>query len=894
MTAATASPPGPPDQSTANVAQKRKLSQADLEPETNGIASKSPTEHESDTPEPALATPELNSLLADILIVLQRHDPKPSILDYTLPEHETSQEPSSKRIRLSDESNTATISAKVSGQHYTSLKALGRDVDTVCDVVLKPIREKQSALVNAPYGRQPQLPADDTKYWASVLAFQKVLGGLIYAAKDSSASNTNGANLKGLTNGIKTETTDVTELPASNQVLTIYAGAQAPRQLFSSFQKPLHVNGEEISESNELDSSVNVTLPLREAALPGFLTVSNIADFSKAAQGSASNKNRKFGERFIPPRQLPTLQVPKPNNRLLTKGNNVSWIPHRDLAKPSSQHRPTYNWASMKQLSGKWLSYNGLDSSKDPNSPEAKRRQRERALSTGASFVPQTEETRLAEEEAKEDALFRSVFSSFAPSVDNSSVVVPDQVRNEIWWAKTGRYRAEKLFIDPLLLGEDDQLDGEADQVEIDEELIEEALKTYEPEVLESGKTEDEEQDEVDKRLQDITELIDTLYSQQKIRLSQLPSTSTPITPVGQRPSLSETIGTPTTPSASEMKTFKDLKTRLAMLILDLPPYVVARVDGDKLNDLAVSTEMIMEADNDRGILEDDTPIPTPKHVAHASHQPTSITPRPTAPNSYGNLPAANQYNRTAQAPIAGRTNSSYYPQQQAQTPRTPAVNYARPGAQTYAAGYPSTGQRAGYGPPSYNASNRQSFNQQPIYPQGQQPIAAARGSQYNSFYNNNAATPGSARTFQQTPTQGYATRPAQQGYSYNQGTPIQQRTASPMQAAAAASPGQYTRPTSGQGSRAQFYTPQGPAPIGPTGYHSTMSNQEQQMLMERQQQRAAQQAVHQQHSRISAMGPTSHLPSANSPAGGNYLTPTRTLSNTPQPAVQTNGAPSA
>jgi hypothetical protein len=804
-------------------------------------------------------------------------------LNYSLPLPESTDEPSNKRTKLSDDA-PSTIANKIEQGGYSSLRALQFDVDEISEHIIKPIREKEAATVSGSSIGMSTLRPADSELLARVLAFQKVVKALVqddatsHPPKSRNGIQTNGFNV----NGVKLEGEDDELLEEGKPVLSIFANAQGPKQLFSSFQQDIKVGPAGHISSKELDESVEVTLPILESALPSFITLSKRSNITSADK-SADKRSQKLGERFGPPagRQLPHLQVPKPSNKLITKSGSVNWIPHETLSKATSIVRQSYNWPSMKQASGRWLSYSGVSSGQDPQSPEAKRRQRDRALSTGAAKLPQSEESLLAEEQAKEEALFRSVFSSFAPSVDNSGAIVPDHVKNEIWWDRVGRQRAEKVFIDPALLDEDDE-EVEKEDFSEQDKVFEDIVKNFDPALLPSLDEEKKRDDEVDTKLQEITDLIETLYSYQKIRNSQLPSTSVPITPVGARQPLSEIIGTPDTPSASEMDVYKSLKTKLALCVLDLPPYAIAKLNGEKYGDLAVSTSILLETDDDAGIMEDESSrAQTKPGVAHAAAPSQTITPRPVAPSYGPHTMTGTQYGRTpATAPVPGRGNSTYYPQQAAQ-PRTPSISYPRAGGVQNYGGYPQTAPRPSYpaGAASYAAAGRPSFPQTPQYnpSQAQQAIAANRAP-YSQYYQSSTPQTGYGRQYQQGAVPNYGQRPQSQQYGYTP-QPTQSpnmRTASPMQQNASNPATQFNRTPSAQPARTQFYGPPQASALGPSGFHTSMSPQEQQMLMDRQR---AQVAI-QNQARLTAT-PTANL-SGTQPIPP--YSPQRQVSGTPQP----------
>jgi hypothetical protein len=401
-------------------------------------------------------------------------------------------------------------------------------------------------------------------------------------------------------------------------------------------------------------------------------------------------------------------------------------------------------------------------------------------------------------------------------------------------------------------------------------------------------KVKSEDDTEVDDLLQEINDLIQTLYSYQRMRLSTLPTIA--MTP-GQKNLLAEVIGTPSTPSAVENEVYRTLRAQLALLIAQLPPYAVARLNGDQLEELNVSSHIVVESGDEPGIMDDDSVVHAPKQsIVPQVAQPQQLPPRAPTTN-YANYPGStNNYNRNTPVQTSNRNPSSFY-SQHGQPVRTPSLPYQRSssGVQTFAGGYPTTSPRPGYPQQGYNQSTPTrggGYPQTPqpsqpsqFYQQVQQQISAGRTNYSSSFH------PGSPqqmqnRNYAQTPASNYAGRPQNMGpSSYNYQQPAHSphmRTASPLQpgmhgmaTASAGSPPQYNRTQSTGQVRSQFYGPAQAAAIGPSGFHSTMTTHEQQQMMERQRAQIAAQT----QARLAAAGQT-----------GANMGPSRGSSGTPQP----------
>jgi hypothetical protein len=817
-------------------------------------------------------------------------------LQHRLEDENSSSEPSLKRTKLSEEASRNTIAELLEAGAYTSLEALTHHVDKACAEILRPFKAKETALAAGSHVQIDQISLADTRLWAGTLAFQKILKNIIEqeSHKSPKGGKTNGVSSLGAVrkpdaDDIVIKSEDAGGPTGGRPVLSMFANAQGIKQLFSSFQKPVNVGTSDPEKNGQFDSSVDVTLPLRDSGLPNFISVTRIP--AEPGKDKPKVKTPKLGERFPPPRNLPQLQTPKPSNPLITKGSTVTWVSAENLSR--STPRQHYNYCSVRLSVGQWLGYGGVDTTLEPSSPEEKRRQRDRALSTGAAHPPPSEASRIAKEQAEYDALFRSVFSSFAPTQDNSGAIVPGETKSGLWWAHVGRQRAERVFVDPLLLEEDADIQKPETALEEEATLFKEVVEKFDPADLDIDfdKIKSEDDTEVDDLLQEISDLIQTLYSYQRMRLSTLPTIS--MTP-GQKNLLAEVIGTPSTPSTVENEVYRTLKAQLALLIAQLPPYAVAKLNGDQLEELNVSSHIVVESGDEPGIMGEDNVVTPPKQpIVPQVAQSQQLPPRaPTT--SYSNYPgSANHYNRNTPVQTSSRNPSSFY-SQQGQPVRTPSLPYQRSssGVQTYAGGYPTTSPRPGYPQHGYNQSTPTrggGYPQTPqpshFYQQVQQQISAGRTNYSSTFHQGNAQQMQN-RNYAQTPVSNYAARPQNMGSSsYNYQQPAHSphmRTASPLQpgthgmtTASAGSPPQYNRTQPTGQVRSQFYGPAQAAAIGPSGFHSTMTTHEQQQMMERQRAQIAAQT----QARLAAAGQT-----------GANMGPSRGSSGTPQPP--SNGGP--
>lgn len=817
------------------------------------------------------------------------YDTTPSILTFNvtneLKKLSSSSEPSTKRTKFNQDA-PATIADKLKQGQYANLDALVRDVEMVANAMLAPIRAKEVNAYPSPYGRPNPLSPQEMSLRNEVLGLQKVLGDMVDAEKNRLALKEDAKNgVEKATNGdstspdvaVKSEVVDGEVLQNGKTVLTFFANAPGSRQLFSSFQTPVTVKAKSESKAN---ASVEVIAPLRESGLPSFISTTKIPS-RPVGEDTNNKKASTFGALFAPPPSLPKLQPPKPSKKLTTTGNTIAFV---SLDQPSrSERRDGYNYPAAKQSVGTWLGYGGVDSPQEPSSPQAKRKQRDRTLSTGEAYLAPSPEEKEAQKRAETEALFRKVYGSFAPNCDNAGAVVPQETRNEVWWNKiTDRFAAVSMAIDPALLdlGVEETVDPEAEEA-----AIKEAVESFDPAALGLDKLEQEEKEdkEVEEMLRDVSNLLETLSSHQRIRNSSLATSSR--TTVGQNNPLTDLMGSPSTPSTAEMETYKTLKLQLAFLVNSLPPYAVARLNGDQLEELNIKTSIVIESDNPRGVMAEDERERSLKQQAYAATAAPMVPALHRAGSgTYGSYNATpSQYNRATAASAASAAARpaapGFYPNQ-AQQPRSGALPYQRSsgGVQTFSSGYPTTTPRAGYTPQAYaqsapRAANFNSSNSlQNIYNMTGQKTNYAQPQQTQQQHYQ--GTPAAPRQYAQSPapSSAYQARPQPpaQMYNYASSQAPQPRTASPLTTSGPIAPPQFNQ------ARPQYQPATSAAPQqNPSYYRPTAVGQGVGQSFAGQQYVGQQHQQHQQQQRMAAMG-----------------TPGRPMSGTPQPgtSVQNGG----
>lgn len=427
-------------------------------------------------------------------------------------------------------------------------------------------------------------------------------------------------------------------------MLTAIGPAPTPKPLFTSLQ---------------WSKADGVVKPIAEAALPDGVSISQILPDATPSTDKGA-RVPTLGELFPSPRNLPPLQPPKaPKNT--TKGNVLKFY-HPELTEKSKYRTGTY--FSQNLTAGQWLDY----SNATPTT-HAKTKQRERAQSL-AGHKPSPEELEMLEMEA----LFRGAFSSFAPCKDDSAAMISSRQMGRVWWSRVGQRSFNKLLESET--PEDEIAEEAAPQPEagdFDEERVQEMIDNWDDTLVDPsldqaiGKKTDEDKDTED-LLAEISDMIETLLSQQRIRNLAMPTSQDRLSADPVNGDMLRNGALTHQPSEEEMLTYQALKAQLALVISSLPPFAVARLNSDKLEELAISTRIEVRTDEYKGVMEEDEPARLARQAAQAAatanqrqHRVASVGSPTPYPPQY-----PNQYNPGAR-PIG---NTQVFPQ----TPGRPQV----------------------------------------------------------------------------------------------------------------------------------------------------------------------------------------------------------------------------
>lgn len=562
-------------------------------------------------------------------------------------------------------------------------------------------------------------------------AFKKLLNGLIQQGHATSS------NIKAEPS--ESDADPVVKSAASDAgtrndtlALTLFGNPSNPKQLFTSLQKSVKVSFP--SSQTKSEKHVEVQAPLREDALPNGITATKIAPYDRGSQ--SKEPKRTFGEVFAPRPTLPQLEPPR-RARSSFRNASSSWIDPFDAVtnfKAFPGERTNYSLAALP--SGQWLQYGGITSSP---SFWNRRQKQQSSQDSGDGDATQKHREDAALYPADDSSVLQGVYSSFAPSFDSSGAVVQADSKNLVWWSKRGANRLNTLLSLPHNQEPEDEAAVQPGNIgELDESTLEEMVNNFKEEDyadgLPDGSEEAEETGEdkmsngLDEMLRDISELLETLSSYQRVRNLDLPATG------GNGTEAKETspdLGDPSTPSAAERGIYETLKSSLAAMISNLPPYAVAKLDGDQLAELNISQKILIDNPDYHGTMEKDDFTLQQERAAAMPPAPggahRTSTPRSTSFNQRAYHPGA----RLQQAQGSFQTPHAYY------GGRQPSVSgpYAAGHLPSYAGPRPpaTPSQRANYLPgysqpvPQYNQANAVPQFQRPSQ-NGHNPYSTQQG----------------------------------------------------------------------------------------------------------------------------------------------------------------------
>lgn len=567
-------------------------------------------------------------------------------------------------------------------------------------------------------------------------------------------------------------------------VLTLFGNPSNPKHLFSSLQKPLKV-----PLSSASGRYVDLNAQLRESALPNGITTTKVAPYNIETQPETS---RTLGEVFAPPPTLQQLEPPR-KTRPWPRNSSTLWIdPFEAITNIKSIPGEKNNYGFASLPAGQWLQYGGVTSS--PSYWSRKQKQHGQN-SEDVDFAEKLEETPVSPEDVSD--LVQGAYSSFAPSFDSSGAIVQSHSKNLVWYAKRGArhfrtlvslYNAARQELPALQEGTTD----------LDESSLEDAVKTFEPDGLPEEKPEETDSKDLDHVLREVSELLETLNSYNQVR--SLDPLNTNLPNPESKDSATD-VGAPDAPSAAEKEIYETLRSSLAAIVATLPPYAVAKLNGEQLADLNISQKVVIKNPDYHGTMEQDDYTTQQMRLAAAAPAAAGVS-RTSTPHI---APASRSGSYQAPQAAAGAYNQRVYPSNARVPP--PAGGY-QAGQQYYVGRQPSTS-----GPYTPGAAPQSYASARPAVP------AAGRPG-YVPPYSQPAAA---LQQFQRAGPNGYGPYSTPQGTSPAQGTPQ-------PYAARSGQPGAYNasfgagRSASPQKPPAAYATPQPRTPYA----NATSSNPQQ------------------------------------------------------------------
>ncbi|KAI9810948.1 MAG: hypothetical protein M1826_003356 [Phylliscum demangeonii] len=790
----------------------------------------------------------LPAFLKDLLHGLRRYDTEPSILSAPL---ESADDPLSapapKKPRVAASAVAETIASRIQAESYRDVEGLVADVEAAASSVLE-----SSRLPPSPAKHGTLSSGQREKIAARVRAFKSAFAEMILQEK---APERMAMEMNHAVTAVAVEGgAQSARLPSSTRdaylpppLLIIQGSAPQPKLLFSSYPKPAR------SEA---------TTTIAASSLPAGVSLSTGPRPRARADGGTKAGVPTIGELFAPPPAVKPLSPPKPSERTTTRGSVVDWYKAEDPAL-AWYNSPYPSWTNEPLPTGHWLSYGSVQSParRPPSSPDTKRK---RGLSTSdfALHPAPTPDEVFAQRYAKADARFRANYSSFAPTHDDSGVVVTAAQKADVWWDRVGhgRYLASLTWpCEPEPEPEPAAVEGarsahDPARPDMDEDaLFREAVDEWQPAPRPADFTADAPRfavgpvadREVDEVLAEISELLETLNSYNRTRHLAISTSGSPHSTIPPDQSVARMLGTPSTPSEVETELYQLIRNQLALVIATLPPYAVAKLNGDQLAALTVSRRMRVPGPTYRGVMVEEHdglvprsaarhPVSSSAATAHAgagSPSPAMLPPPTTATSAgYGSRPSYHGGGGSISSSSHGPRPSHL----RSQLPPPPPPPILDPGRGTRSGGSatagtptmappPASSNPAGYGPTASVAYPRAAHTPQQPQPQPQ-PQPAAYGSQPTRAPRStpNADPPKTRLTWS-----AYGGSPAV--YAAPSPPPQPQPQTSPPALALTAGGGPTTTiPSSSSSTSAS-------APLGASGFHTYLTPAEQHSMLERQ-----------------------------------------------------------
>ncbi|PNY24860.1 Uncharacterized protein TCAP_05190 [Tolypocladium capitatum] len=710
--------------------------------------------------------------------VLTSLDVEPFILKRPLSDTQPADEPEAKRQKSSEPPSLSSVSDKMAADKYSHMEDVANDVLSAVNAALSELDSRPTDGADKATTAKAALRIREFKNKAMEFlhrekAYPKTATGQALGDAELQTASDN-----------------------SETVLSVIGYAPQERRLFSSLPLP---HDTDLSKFN-LPSGVSL---------------------SQVVPSSPQERTQTLGELFASPRPLPQLQPPK-QPKTQAKGNTLDFY-HPELTDTSKYRTNCYY--TTKLTAGHYLDY----SNATPSS-QTKTKQRERAQSL-AGKKPSASELEMTEMEA----LFRGAFSSFAPCKDDSTAVIPSSIAGRMWWQKSGLRNFQRMIeFEYYGDGEDADAFGRSlNAADLDEAAVQEAIDAWDDSAIDPsledvmGSKRDGHEKEADEILDEVSDMIETLASYQRIRNLTLPNSqnrqsSDPVTG-----DMLATAGPQ--PSEEELVTYQVLKAQLALIIKTLPPYAVAKLNGDQLDDLLISTKVQVQTDQYRGIMEEDDAGVQARlraqqqqaQAAQANSRPAGQQRTPSISTPYGAQHQTANHRTNTPVRMATRTTQTPY-------------------------GHQNMPQYANQQRPQY-AQMQMQMQPQPQHPQHHPPQQGTPNARYNypSGYPHQPGTPGQPNYGAYTNGSGVPPRTMspqvpQPRPPYSPSPNMQQQQQLLLQPSQRyATPGQGNTPMNRYPSNSAVQSGQSQNP-GLTGYHTVIPEAQQQRILDQAKARVA------------------------------------------------------
>ncbi|EPQ66206.1 Bgt-3803 [Blumeria graminis f. sp. tritici] len=668
---------------------------------------------------PAMSTAESLTLITDLVDVLKVDDTTPSILTRPLSNKHSMNGSQSKRPKTEDigESKTSILS-RLSTKAYSTVHQVLKDIDLAAQDILE-----SNGLSNSITSLNfPEVSTTRPELKLRITAFKKKAHDLVKRERESwNLIQRAKSNVSRQTNLRMSATDGFPETNSSSLgsrlVLTLFGNAPTPKQLFSGLQIPTKIN----------DGKDEVIDSVQEDRLPLGITTTRIIKTNSFSK----KRTQTLGELFPIPSTVIATIPPKPSKITTTRSTNVGWYCPESLDLASQA--PSY--FTQEISCGVWIDYGKVSSSSQ--STKAKHREKIKSLRNTKAHLLDTDS--IESNSSNIEALFRSAYSSFAPTTDDTASIAPVGLLNRVWWQEIGKKSYGQLIEDTETNYSPDELENEkfsSNKNDNDLDVFEKGLEEIENLPIDPNLESEHDSErpcwerEVTEILESISELLEVLTSYQRVRHLSLnsPNRSASLIPATD----TNLLGTPLKPSDSEQSIYEILKSQLIMMIAALPPYAVAKLSPDRLADLGISTKLEVKVNDNKGVMEEDEFISRSK-VTAASNTSNTNSRISTHRNGNGNATPSSHYG-SQYASSQSRSSLTHYNSAQslAGSPGTTSAPYQPQ----------RTSSAAPYRPTSYSGLSHPNQTPRTVQQQytqsGQQPPYLQSGSGQNFLRGSN------------------------------------------------------------------------------------------------------------------------------------------------------------